>query len=339
MGGNALAATCRRHNKEEYYAKEEEILFALKGLFPHSRAYPIKAYRSKDSFGDCDVLLESLDLPSNWIDLVAEVFDSKQVIKNGNVCSFEYYELQVDIIVTKPEDFNSSAQYFDYNDLGNLVGRIAHSMGLKLGHDGLTYKWRLSDNHVFKEITLLKDWKDILPVLGYSYERYKQGFETLDEMFQFVVSSPFFNKDIYLLHNRNHTSRVRDKKRKTYMSFLKYCETYKQTHEQDINTDIVNYHGSDKRHWLNYLFSSIEGFKEQYEEVQAEYECEQKFKERFNGNLVKEWCGIDGKELGNFMQWLKANTEPERFKKDIITLNPVCVPRLIEYYFEKWKAK
>lgn len=338
MGGNALAATCRRHNKEEYYAKEEEILFALKGLFPHSRAYPIKAYRSKDSFGDCDVLLESFDLPSNWIEMLAEVFDSKQVIKNGNVCSFEYYELQVDIIVTKPEDFNSSAQYFDYNDLGNLIGRVAHSMGLKLGHDGLTYKFYAKERQVFREITLLKDWKDILPVLGYSYERYAQGFDTLDEMFQFVVSSPSFNKDIYLLHNRNHTSRVRDAKRKTYMSFLKYCETYEETSVQQYYKRSED--SSKHDYWIEYLFTHIPGFKEQYEEVQAEYEREQKYKERFNGNLVKEWCGIDGKELGNFMQWLKEERKDwERFKKDIITLNPVCVPRLIEYYFEKWKTQ
>lgn len=339
MGGNALAATCRRHNKEEYYAKEEEICFALKGLFPDSRIYPIKAYRSKDSFGDCDILLEN-NLPPNWIDLVKEVFNSKQVIKNGNVCSFEYYELQVDIIVTKPEDFNSSAQYFDYNDLGNLIGRVAHSMGLKLGYDGLTYKFYAKERQVFREITLLKDWKDILPVLGYSYERYKQGFETLDEMFQFVVSSPFFSKNIYLLENRNHTSRVRDAKRKTYNAFLAYCETYRETPAQRFGTCEHPKLSEGKEGWLPYLFRNIEGFKDIYAETQAEYEREQKYKERFNGNLVKEWCGIDGKELGLFMQWLKEERKDwERFKKDIITLNPVCVPRLVKYYFEKWKAQ
>lgn len=333
MGGNALAETCRRHDKDEYYAKEEEILFALRGLFPNTRIYPIKAYKTKDSFGDCDILLQNFGLGDNWIELISEVFASKQVIKNGNVCSFEYYGLQVDIIVTKPEDFISSCQYFDYNDLGNLIGRVAHKLGLKLGHDGLSYKWRLSDTHVFKEIVLLKDWKDILPVLGYSYERYYEGFNDIEDIYEFVVSSRFFNKAIYQLDNRNHTSRVRDKKRKTYMGFLQWIENYEETEQQ------LGQKGINKKDFLPYLMLSMPDFGYQYQEIQKEYDRQEEFKKRFNGDLVKEWTGISGKDLGNFMKWFKALYPPERLQKDVITMNPVLVERWTRYWVAKWQKE
>lgn len=37
------------------------------------------------------------------------------------------------------EHFNTSLEYLNWNDLGNLIGRIAHKFGLKYGHKGLLY--------------------------------------------------------------------------------------------------------------------------------------------------------------------------------------------------------
>lgn len=335
MGGQALKnCKTRRYDPQEYDDLSFEVAKRL--IDAGITCTRIPSYFSKESHGDLDMLVKSETLPPNWTHKIVDLFAPEEYVKNGNVLSFEFKEFQVDLIATPEENWLSSFQYFAFNDLGNLLGRLSRSIGVKLGHDGLTYYFYADKTQVFKEITLLKDWKDILPVLGLSYERWSEGFETLDDIFDFVLQSPFFHKDIFALENRNHAARTRDKKRKTYTDFLKYIENWEHTPAQVFEREVS---GSDNTFYLPYLFEKIPSFKEQWYATHEELQKEKVFKERFNGNLVREWTELDGKELGNFMQWLKANTEPERFKKDIITLNPVCVPRLIEYYFEKWKAK
>lgn len=298
---------------------------------------PIKAYSAKESFGDMDIAIEYDNLPVNYEKLVEIVFKPEEMVRNGNCLSFEYKEFQIDLIITPSSEYTTSLHYFDYNDLGNLLGRIAHSMGLKLGHDGLSYNWRV-DTYQFRNIILLTEWEDILPVLGCSYERYVQGFFLLEDMFEFVVSSPYFNKDIYLLHNRNHTSRVRDAKRKTYTEFLKWLETYQETDAQ-IAMKEQRPREAGKQQWLPYLFETIEGFEETYKSVQTEWDQTVEFKKRYNGDLVKQWTGIEGKELGIFTKWVKETLDQERFKKDVLALNEILVERLIIYYFDKFNKE
>lgn len=336
MGGNALK-TCitRRYNADEYYAIEDDVVCKLHNLFPTSDISPIKAYAKKESFGDLDVLIVSDKLPVDWVDMVVNKFDTKESVKNGNVLSFEYRQFQVDLIVTPSEEFQSSVSYFAYNDLGNLLGRVAHSMGLKLGHDGLSYNWRI-DTYQFKNIVLLTDFKDILPVLGYSYERYAEGFDTLEDIFKFVVSSDFFNKDIYLLNNRNHTSRIRDAKRKTYMDFLTWLENYEEKDSQKSNGAIIKEYGKDT--WLPYLFDNIEGFKETYDEVMVEWNQAVLFKSKYNGGLVMQWTGLSCRELGDFMKWHKSNYG-ERFTRDVCAINPELIQRWVEHYFKLYREQ
>jgi hypothetical protein len=178
-------------------------------------------------------------------------------------------------------------------------------MGLKFGHDGLSYNWRI-DTYQFKNIVLLKDYNQILPVLGYDPAIYNRGFDTLEDIFRFVVSSPFFNKAIFQLDNRNHAARIRDAKRKTYMSFLKWIECYVETIEQIENAKL---HDSPegKNVWLPYLFYNIPDFKETYDTVNEEWKRAIEYKKRFNGYIVREITGLDGKELGKFMKYFKDN--------------------------------
>jgi hypothetical protein len=332
MGGNALKnCATRRYQAEEYHHLSFEVAYDLmnRGL----TCTRIPSYFSKESHGDLDMLVKSSTLPPNWTEKIVEWFAPKEYVKNGNVLSFEYKEFQVDLIATPDNEWLSSFQYFAFNDLGNLIGRVAHSRGLKLGHDGLTYKF-FGDNerHLFKEIHLLGDWKDILPVLGYDYERWEKGFDTLEDIFEFVVSSPFFNKSIYALENRNHAARTRDQKRKTYMEFLKWLESYQETDAQ------IHHSKTSKEDWLTHIMLAEPNFGYQYQETAKEYEQAQEYKKRFNGELVSQWTGLKTQELGKFMKWLKAEREETRWKKDIVALNPELVERLVVYYYEKYKG-
>lgn len=307
-----------------------DVRYILKNMcFPEARPLALQAYKNKQDFGDLDILVDSEALPSNWVDIIQQVFKPREMVKNSNVLSFEYRQLQVDLIVTDPSEMMTSYCYFAFNDLGNLLGRVAHSLGLKLGHDGLSYNWRV-DTYQFRNVILLTDWKDILPVLGYSYERYAEGFDTIEDIFKFVVSSPFFHKDIYLLNNRNHTSRVRDAKRKTYMDFLKWIED-----DMNVPSPWNCCRFEDKKDWLPYLFAEIQGFRDTYNKVQAEWNFEVEYKKRFNGGLVKQWTGLEGKELGKFMQMMQSQGG-SRFKTDIVNMNSTLIERYVSYFYDKY---
>lgn len=326
MGGNCLKdCTTRRYEAEEYYALETIVLNKLRQLFPFSKFTPTKSYNNKTSFGDMDILTDSEFITQDVIESIIDEFAPKQMFKNGNCLSFEYKEFQIDLIAAGA-CYGTSQAYFAYNDLGNLCGRIAHSMGLKLGHDGLSYNFTFNDGtYLFKNVVLLTEWKDILPILGMSYERYAQGFEDMEDIFKFVVSSSFFNKHIFGVENRNHAARVRDSKRKTYMEFLAYIEPMAEHPLARLS----------KEAYLPYLKSSIPHFEVIYNQAHLEYAEECKFKERYNGTRVPSVTGLQHKELGTFMKWLKEYYG-ERMQRDINAMNPDCINSWILHMYKKY---
>lgn len=331
MGGNALKnTTTRRYEAKEYYELESEVVSDLSELFPFCKILPIKSYRNKETFGDMDILIDSKFIPQDYQEQIRKLYDCREMVKNGNCLSFSYKELQIDLIVTHPTEFYTSYNYFAYNDLGNLLGRISHSMGIKLGHDGLSYDFR-EGTYQFKNVILLTDWKDILSVLGLSYERYAEGFDDIEDIFEFVSSSPFFCPNIYLLENRNHTSRVRDAKRKTYMQFLDWIGEQGgvfTNHRPTPNT-------STKQSWLPYLFNTIDGFKEIYDTTMVEWEESKKFKLLYNGELVSRVTGLSNKELGMFMKYVKEYFG-DSLQSMILAVNPDVIEHFVMHMYKKY---
>ena len=331
MGGNCLKdCTTRRYAAEEYYIQEDLVLKKLSQLFPLYVLHPIASYRNKESFGDMDILISSEFITEEMIIAIVDEFCPKQMFKNGNCLSFEYKEFQIDLIATGEENYRASKNYFAYNDLGNLCGRLAHSIGLKLGHDGLTYNY-MDGMQLVKNIKLYTNWADILPVLGLSYKRYAEGFDNLEDIFLFVVSSPLFRVDIFLLENRNHTSRVRDSKRKTYMSFLQWLED--GSYEGCESTKRLS-----KEEWLPYLQKNVKGFSEAYSQAQKEHLEYKKYKLRYNGKIVTELTGLTGRELGGFMQWV-VQYYGEGLQKDICAMNPDCISSWVVHMYKKYSGK
>lgn len=312
MGGNALKNTeTRRYQRDEYLALEAEVLARLRADFPGRRIEAIRAYREKDSFGDMDILLENDNIHQdlyNFRDLsryVIERFCSKQAVQNGGVVSFEYKEFQIDLIGTSSNNFETSVNYFAWNDLGNLMGRIAHKLGFKYGHEGLSMTFRDGD-YQYAEINLSKDPKAIVEFLGYDYERFAKGFDTVQEIFDFTVSTEFFNRDIYALENRNHTSRTRDRKRKTYNQFLTWIETAPGLNAYPW-ASVKEQGGREyKQQFIARAYQFFPAFKAQHEKVKAGFELWRDSKRNYNGDLVREWTGLENQELGAFMKFLKT---------------------------------
>ena len=141
MGGNAMKKyNVERLSKEQY----NEVVSALTATLP-KKTLPIPAYRNKESFGDCDLLTTASN--QEFETSLSKDFVILGKSSNGVVTSYalKYKNLppfQFDLIKTTGSNFDFNYKYLSFNDLGNLIGRIAAAFGFKFANDGLFMKER-----------------------------------------------------------------------------------------------------------------------------------------------------------------------------------------------------
>jgi len=310
MGGNALRShVAVRLTKPDYDRVAKRCLAALQALYPAGRFAAIEAYREKADFGDLDIALAA-DRYDPF--QAAAALGAVEVVRNSSVTSIGVLAqpeapqeqgsnvFQVDLIRLGAEEFDYALNYFSFNDLGNLIGRTAHKAGLTHGHNGLWYYLREGD-YLFRNILLTRDHATALAFLGYDPQRFAQGFDNLEAIFEYVAGSAFFNRDIFLLENRNNQSRVRDRKRKTYTEFLKWCEA---------RPGLPAYqYPAEKREWMPRIVAHFPHFQAEYDGAMAELERHRAVKVRFNGQYASELTGLQGKELGILMKNFRETFE------------------------------
>ena len=119
MGGNALKNTfTRRFERDEYHAVSSEALIRLlsseDGIVTSANIIP--AYREKESFGDVDILYSTKDGLRLSDSEINRLFRPKEVVKNHDVISLDFKEIQVDLIHTPAESMEYAMAYFAWND-------------------------------------------------------------------------------------------------------------------------------------------------------------------------------------------------------------------------------
>jgi len=316
MGGNALSVKSIRLGKEKYSELAEVLSAKLSGY----KFAIIPAYFQKADFGDMDILFSSKNF--NPFE-VSKVLGATEGVRNGDVTSIGVLVggevFQVDLITTPPESFDFALNYFSFNDQGNICGRIGHKQGFKFGHKGLIYVLRDPNKptQVIKEITVTTSYKDALEFMGYSYPEYLEGvnggFQTLNDLFNFIIRTPFFNKDIYLLDNRNSKARVRDIKRKSYTEFLKFSE-----HINEPAFDYSNKYDFRKEMLIK-AFDIFPDFKHEYAVNMFKYNISLEISKKFNGAIINAITGLEGKALGEFIQSFKNSFDTkEEFEHFIL---------------------
>lgn len=290
MGGNALKnINVTRMNVKEFNETKDKVLAVLNEL--KLEATIPKFFKSKDSFGDVDVIIKTTNSTDyqRAVDRVNEVFKPKDFYRNGSVYSFDVDNHQVDLIFTPEKDYETSVNYLSYNDLFNLLGRLAHKLGLKLGHKGLLYVIRNGD-YTLGEVELVKDLKSIFKILDVDIDTYNKGFENADEIFEFVMKSKYFSNQIFAYENLNNINRVRNKKRVVYRDFLKYI----RSRPKDGLT-------VDKEVFVKELLEEFPEAKVKVQKLWDRLVEQRAVKKIFNGDIVKELKNVEGPELGKWM--------------------------------------
>lgn len=301
MGGNALKHIgVERKDLVGYMEVVDVVVAVLRRLFRRVEVAPIPFYREKQTFGDADILLGDTFLPPNWKKILKAVFPHSTMVENGSVLSFDVNNFQVDLILVPSDSFDFALNYFSYNDLGNLMGRVARYMGLKYGHLGLFAPLREGTNQ-FAEVLVTKNTEEAFSVLGYSYSRFLEGFDSLTDVFDFAMSSPYAVKEIFFLENRNAKARQRDSKRPNYHAFLEWLRhSYKSEKEELPPTGIE---------WIG---ERIPWFAERLNTALDKYDENRKFRQAWNGEIVNLLTGLEGEQLGKFMKFCRNQPDFEK---------------------------
>lgn len=299
MGGLALKnCYTKRITRDEFDIISKLVIDKLATIFTYT-SIP-KFFRDKETFGDIDIICSNDNLNIDLKSWIKENFDSKEIFHNTNVWSIEFMEVQIDIIIMKEENFNSCVEYMGFNDLGNLVGRYAHRFGLKYGFDGLVFVYR-TEGKVLGEIQVSKDIERTINFLGLDYNVYKDGFNTLEDIFTFIVNGKYFDPYMYDMNNLNRINRERNEKRKTYQSFLEYVEPLKDT----VKPYVYN---KNKSLYIGLIDRYFPGFMEQYIGLEKKEQRRLEIHNKFNGNIVMQyWPNLSGKELGNAITNFKSS--------------------------------
>lgn len=311
MGGNVFrhTHTVRRLVKEEYYQYANSILDLIREATGPIKLHVTQAIESKEDFGDIDIIICGRDKRN----LIENLLTIKEypMQKNGDVTSFLFIDFQVDLIFTDESHYEYSCNYFDWNDLGNLVGRISKQLGFKHGHDGLYYVLR-NDDRIIKEFLLTTSYLDVIHLLGLDKLKFKKGFDTYEDLFEFVLSSPYFNPEIFKLENLNNINRVRDRKRKTYNLFLKYIEN-KSYNKLDGFQRKLTYKEKEE-----FVFSKFPKIRQEVETLKFKVELENQIKERINGHIIMQIVpSAQGQRVGEYIKAIKE-LRPDLYSAQVL---------------------
>lgn len=333
MGGNLLKTWDlpeKRIPTSEYNRIKDELLnkfrednYSSKLIGPSSVklvgslwADVAPSIHSKETHGDLDIIIGYLDNPDIHVLWKGEQDFGKYLEsefgykphKNSNVYSFPYQGFQVDVTFHPLEYVRMAIDYSSWDDLGNIMGRVFHKMGLHFGHTGLSFwirqglfdanvQWSDSD-HIYHKTVLSTNMGDICEVGGFDYARWSEGFDTEKDAFDFVINSKYFNKELFALENLNHTNRTRNRKRGMYMRFVEYV----------ANCDKVGIPFRSKHEYSLLMQCRYSQLQHSINNFRLVYEIDKVIKEKVNGKLVMEWLNLsesDGPLLGKIMSEIR----------------------------------
>lgn len=317
MGGNLFKAG--RVTKERYEEILASLIPVLDKHFGDRYRIP-KPYRDKADYGDVDIILDAAVIMnrSDWRKSLCADLGVEETHSVRNIFSMLYMNFQVDIFMTATKELESSANFMSYNILGNLSGRIYHKFNLRFGEAGLFYVLRGFNNHISKEILVTRDMEKILSFIDLSYERWKKGFDNVEQIFEYVISSKYFCSNSYSPEYYNIRKRANE--RPDFVKFLDYIEKNKIEKNYPFERP--------KEIYLDQIDAYFQtNLKDAHSKHLVKQERLGKIAEKFNGRIVMELLKIEGKELGGFIGLYKNSFENETAFEDFIL---IATPKQIE---------
>lgn len=333
MGGNVFKDTHEvvRLPKEEYFKLTEEVLSLLRKItdnYPHIEMSVVQAMYDKTDFGDMDIVINTNDrFYKDLLQMTLVQDNNLPASRNGDVVSFLYKKFQIDLIFVPTESYSYSKNYFAWNDLGNVVGRLAKKLGFKHGHNGLFYVQRDGDV-VVENHALSYDYEDILKILQLDLDKFKAGFNNALEMFEWAGKSPYFDPEIFKFENLNHINKVRDRKRVVYNQLVNWC-----VNDYVPTVNRIPFPDKDKR--LDFVLQHFPSIKAKVDENDIRIALQRATAQKFNGRLVMQWVPeLSGKKLGDFLFSYKGSKE--HYSAYVLNASEEEIKQDVLEYYKSW---
>jgi len=307
MGGKALnkyGVFTERKNTIIYNDIKFKIIFQLNKDFKSKlKSHSVVSYHTKEDHGDLDLLIkENSDLNIDYKKYIQDTFNPREINHNANVYSFDYKNFQIDFILISEDNWEIAKTYFSYDPAGNIMGKVFHKFNLSYGWKGLEYKFRNFNGKNSKNIPISKDPRKIFEFSGYNYTGFLRGFETLEDIFKFLINNKYFSPEIFKFENLKHIDKKRNRKRVSYNVFLEYInkKNIKSRYEFHKNKDVY-------LKYINMFFPEAKLLRK-LEELKLEDERNKLLSAKFNGNIImKHIPQLSGKLLGKSISNFKEN--------------------------------
>lgn len=327
MGGNLFKkykVKTVRLNKDQYIEVEKKVLESLRETFPEGDFRATSYYKDKETFGDVDILFSfpddrGVELMNDTLSETVTYFGHNRFIrgdevtsyvKSGEVTSFavpvndemtEFF--QVDLIRCLQENMEFADNYYGNGDFGVFLGRIARMLGFKLGQYGLLYPYspKKHPDHV-SDVVVTKDFDQALIMMGYNPEEYHaKKFDSIEDVFDYTVSSQYFSDYPYTDGSQNHAQRKRLKKRNTFVQLNDYIA--KNKIESKITRDDV----ASMRAMTDGKVRLMPEVVAKFNQIDDAVEERDRKKKLFNGGMVMSVTGLTGPDVGLFIAAFKKD--------------------------------
>ena len=123
---------------------------------------------------------------------------------------------------------------------------------------------------------------------------------------------------------------MRDRKRKTYMLFLEYCDNNKFENEYDFN--------KDPHFFIDMMFEKFPMFLAYFVLATQDTELRRASKQKLTNQLIKDHTGLDGIELGKYIQATKSKfVDVNQWNFIVITLPIEDIFSIMDFNYKEAK--
>lgn len=281
MGGNAFSKT-ERMSAEKYVKKENEILNLL--VSNGVSCITIPYIKNKKDFGDIDLIVDA-SYPYDEVLRIANPDEIKENIsRNGESVQTSIKKNsdnhQIDLIFMKKGEMDFARNWLAWGGLGDFFEQIYKKLGFKLSSRGLFYNMKGNDGSTHP-IQVTDSFEKAMDLLGADMKRINQGFDTQEELFDFIMGNEYFSPVVFLLGDQKENK----PKRKMAADFDEHIKSNMKHH-----SFYMNYRDMEqvKSIFFKKVIARNPGFKKRYEFFREQDEKEKFIKTKLNGSLVIE---------------------------------------------------
>jgi hypothetical protein len=207
--------------------------------------------------------------------------------------------------------------YFSYSIIGLIIGRMAirsnlsFDGGLKFVVNGRNLcKITQNDDefiykHTYGKIRLTHDPISTCNFLGLSYERWLQGFDTVTDLYDWLLECNLFKKSHFIITNQDN-NRVKDRSQ----GFVAYSINYPDKIEYDVMTQVtLKYAIMDK-------IIDIIDRERRKNNIKEKYSAHMIMDKGIQGNDIGRCIGFLKSKFDDFDEWIYQNNK-EKVKQVI----------------------